>query len=267
MGVALVLGHPVAHSLSPAMHNAAFRALGLPHRYEAQDVAPDELPAAVVRLRALHELVGANVTVPHKEAIGRLLDGVTPEARAIGAVNTIVRSGSRLEGHNTDRIGFAAALVERDVAVAGRRVLVLGAGGAARAAVLALLAGGATVVVANRTAARAAQLTAALGGAPIAWPKADRHALAGIDILVNATSAGLQGEDPLPGVALPAGLTVFDLIPTARLTPLLIRSAAAGCRTVDGLLMLLHQAAASFALWTGDNAPVPAMRAALPRRV
>ncbi len=267
MGVAFVLGHPVAHSLSPAMHNAAFGALGLPHRYEARDVPPAGLPAAVTHLRALTDLVGANVTVPHKEAIGGLLDLVTPEARAIGAVNTIVRAGSRLEGHNTDRVGFAAALAEREVAVAGQRVLVLGAGGAARAAVLSLLAAGATVVVANRTMARAAQLTAVLGGTLIAWPEAGGDALAGIDILVNATSAGLQGEDPLPGVVLSSRLAVFDLIPTARLTPLLTRSSAAGCRTVDGLLMLLHQAAASFTLWTGENAPIPAMRAALPRRV
>lgn len=266
MSVAYVLGHPVAHSLSPAMHNAAFRALGMDHRYEALDVGPEALAAAVARLRA-PDVLGANVTVPHKERIIALLDAVAEEAREIGAVNTIVRAEGHLTGHNTDRAGFAAALAERGVALEGKRALVLGAGGAARAAVPALRAAGAAVHVANRTPGRAAALVAALGGEAAPWPAALPSALEGFDLLVNATSIGLRGDDPLPGTALPASLVVFDLVPTARETILLARARAAGCVTVDGLLMLLHQAAASFRLWTGENASMSAMRAALPRRV
>ncbi|MDO8562542.1 MAG: shikimate dehydrogenase, partial [Candidatus Limnocylindria bacterium] len=129
MSVAYLLGHPVAHSLSPAMHNAAFRALGMAHRYEALDVAPEALAAAVGRLRA-PDVLGANVTVPHKERIMALLDTVAGEAREIGAVNTVLRADGRLTGHNTDRAGFAAALAERGIALEGKRALVLGAGGA-----------------------------------------------------------------------------------------------------------------------------------------
>ena len=266
MSVAFVIGHPVGHSLSPAMHNAAFRVLGMAHRYEALDVAPEALAAPVARLRA-SDVLGANVTVPHKERIMALLDAVAGEAREIGAVNTVVRADRHLTGHNTDRAGFAAALAERGIALAGKRALVLGAGGAARAAVPSLRAGGAAVHVTNRTPGRAAALVAALGGEVAPWPAALPSALEGFDLLVNATSIGLRGDDPLPGTALPASLVVFDLVPTARETPLLARARAAGCVTVDGLLMLLHQAAASFRLWTGENAPMSAMRAALPRRV
>lgn len=266
MATAWLFGHPVAHSLSPAMHNAAFRALGLPHRYEALDVPPAEIAGAVERLRAAGAL-GANVTVPHKLAVMEFLDALADDAREIGAVNTIVRDGSgrsvRLVGHNTDRHGFVAALAEAGVDVAGLRALVLGAGGAARSAVPALVAGGARVTIANRTRARAVDLAAAGAIGVSGWPED----LAGWDLIVNATSLGLHDEDPLAGVALPASLVVYDLVPTARETPLVRRARGAGCRVVDGLAMLLHQAAKSFTLWTGENAPMDEMRAALPRRV
>ncbi len=261
--VVYLIGHPVGHSLSPAMQNAAFLACGLAHRYEPRDVDPADLEAAVGSLRA-DGVLGANVTVPHKERILGLLDAVAGDALRIGAVNTIVREGTELLGENTDRGGFEAALRDARVDVAGKRVLVLGAGGAARAIVIALAASGARVAVANRTPDRARRLAEAFGVGAVAWP--DESALA-VDVVVNATSAGLYGEDPLAGMALPAGTAVVDIVPTAAETPLARRAREAGNTVVDGLLMLLHQAAASFRLWTGQDAPLEAMRAALPRVV
>jgi len=261
--VVYLIGHPVSHSLSPAMQNAAFAASGLPHRYEPRDVDPADLEAAVRSLRT-DAVLGANVTVPHKERILSLLDAVAGDALRIGAVNTILREGTELLGENTDRGGFEAALRDARIDVAGKRVLVLGAGGAARAIVIALAASGARVDVANRTPDRARRLADAFGVGAVAWP--DEAALA-VDVIVNATSAGLHGEDPLAGMALPAGAAIVDIVPTAAETPLARRAREAGNTVVDGLLMLLHQAAASFHLWTGRDAPLEAMRAALPRRV
>lgn len=260
---AFLLGHPVEHSLSPAMQNAAFAAFGLAHRYESRDVEPADLEGAVRSLRA-DDVLGANVTVPHKERILSLLDAVGSDALRIGAVNTIVREGTELLGENTDRGGFEAALREARIDVAGKRVLVLGAGGAARAIVIALAASGARVSVANRTPDRARRLADAFGVGAIAWP--DEAGLA-VDVIVNATSAGLHGEDPLARMALPARAAIIDIVPTATETPLVIRAREAGNTVVDGLLMLLHQAAGSFKLWTGRDAPLDAMRASLPRMV
>ncbi len=263
-----LLGHPVAHSLSPAMHNAAFAALGLPHTYEIRDVPADRLAAAIDALRG-DEWLGANVTVPHKETALRSMDETAADARAIGAVNTIVRRAGRLVGENTDRAGFAQAIAPRP---SGRRVLVLGAGGAARA-VVAELALGNELLVASRRLAQAASVIATVLGddaraEAVAW--SDIAALQGIDVLVNATPLGLHGED----VVSAAGLTrlpsvVIDLVPTAAETPLCRRArtedAPGARRIVDGLAMLLHQAARSFTLWTGREAPLAVMAAALPR--
>lgn len=254
-----LIGDPVAHSLSPAMQNAAFAALGLPHRYGLLRVKRDELEGAVRRLRDPAAL-GANVTIPHKEHVGRYLDAVDETAERIGAVNTLYKRGGQLRGANTDAGGFADALREAGVDVRGRRVLLLGAGGAAKACVHELVAGGADLSVANRTAERAR----ALPGRAVAWPV---RSLDGYDAVVNATSLGLHGEDPLDGVDLPAGLAVVDVIGIAEETPLIRRAKASGCVAVDGLLMLLHQGVRAFRLWTGLDAPLAAMRAALPRSV
>ena len=267
MSVAYLYGHPVSHSLSPAMHNAAFAALGLPHRYEAIDVPLDGVAGAVARLRG-NGVLGANVTVPHKLAVMQHLDQVSPEARDIGAVNTIVRrdgaSPLQLHGHNTDAHGFDAAWREADVAVTDDLVLLLGAGGAARAVLAALLARGNRVEIASRSVGPAQELARGRDRVSVVpWPKGAEWRWA---LVVNATPLGLHGEDPLEGLVLPASSRLFDLIPTAAQTPLVRRARAAGMlRVVDGLLMLLHQAARSFELWTGENAPVDAMRAALPR--
>ncbi|MBI2324498.1 MAG: shikimate dehydrogenase [Chloroflexi bacterium] len=256
------------------MQNAAFAAMGLPHRYHAMQVAAGDLQFAVQQVRG-HTSLGANVTIPHKERIVRLLDGVEETAQRIGAVNTLFKRGGALRGDNTDAGGFADALAEMDVDVRGARVLLLGAGGAAKACGDQLTSGGARVVsIANRGRERADALATALvatsrAGDPralgvVAWPP---RSLEAFDVVVNATSLGLQGEDALEGVDLPRQLAVVDVVATARETPLIRRAKASGCVAVDGLLMLLHQGARAFRLWTGLDAPVAAMRAALPRQV
>ena len=266
MSVVYLLGHPVAHSLSPAMHNAAFRSLGLPHTYEPLDLTADQLPGVVARIRS-GDVLGANVTVPHKEAVLRLVDTWDGPTAEIGAANTLSRTpdGGRVLGSNTDAVGFAYAM--RDVPLDAAHVLLLGAGGAARAVMTVLFERGASVSIANRTAERARRLTRSLAHPVdreprlIEWGR--REDLRGIDVVVNATSLGLHGEDPLAGAALTADLVVVDLIPTAVPTPLARRARAAGATVVDGLPMLLQQAASSFRIWTGRDAPVEVMRMAL----
>jgi shikimate dehydrogenase len=266
-----LLGHPVAHSLSPAMHNAAFAALGLPHHYETRDVEPDRLEDFVDALRR-DDVLGANVTIPHKERVLRYMDEAGKEARRISAVNTIVRRGARLTGENTDVYGFERAISEPAPGkklFAGGTVLLLGAGGAARACAVVLLERGNDVRVASRTRARAEQLAAGIdvdGRRPTAvrWPTSSD--LAAVDGVVNATPLGLHGEDPLAGMEIHERLRVVDLVPTAALTPLVKRARAIkNGVVVDGLSMLLYQAARSFTLWTGREAPLAVMRAALPR--
>lgn len=267
-----LLGRPVAHSLSPAMHNAAFGVLGLPHRYSAREVADAELSAMFDRIRT-DDVLGANLTIPHKESALRLVDEVSDEARQIGAVNTIVRSGSRLIGENTDRFGFRRGLESAGIIeLTNAEVLVLGAGGAARACVLDLLAEN-DVIVAGRTLERAERLVAEMPAQragmirAVSWEQARQMPL--VDALVNATPLGLHGEDALEGFALEALPGVIaDLVPVAEETPLVRRAREAQhVRVMDGLLMLLHQAARSFELWTGVPAPLEVMRAALPRPV
>jgi shikimate dehydrogenase len=261
-----LLGHPVAHSLSPAMHNAAFRALGLPHRYDVLDVTADALPAVIDRIRS-GELLGANVTVPHKEAVLKLVDTWDGPSAEIGAANTLSRTpdGRRVLGSNTDAVGFAYAT--RELELDGARVLLLGAGGAARAAMAVLFERGASLTIANRTAERARSLARSLAHpvdrAPAVIEWGSRTDLRDIDVVVNATALGLHGEDPLERADLRRELVVVDLIPIATATPLVRRARAAGATVVDGLPMLLQQAASSFRIWTGQDAPAEAMRAAL----
>ncbi|HEY6959600.1 MAG TPA: shikimate dehydrogenase [Candidatus Limnocylindria bacterium] len=265
MSRVVLVGHPVKHSLSPAMQNAAFAALRLPHRYEVLDVAPAALAAAVTRFRT-EDVLGVNVTIPHKEAAVRLVDEVDDDVRHIGALNTIVRRGTRFVGANTDLYGCEMSIrgvLER------RRVLLLGAGGAARACAYALLRMGNSVHVANRTPDRAEKLAREIelwGEHPtaVSWPR--RGEPMDVDGVVNATPLGLAGDDPLEGIPLPH--VVVDIVPTAEETALVRRAREAqDVMVVDGLVMLLYQAARSFELWTGVPAPIEAMRAALPRPV
>lgn len=268
-----VLGHPVAHSLSPVMQNAAFAACGLDAEYTAIDAAPAELPAVFRRLRET-PFAGWNCTVPHKEQALELADAADPEAARIGSVNTLVNRDGRLTGYSTDGYGILAALEEAfALRPAGNAVLLFGCGGAGRAAAFALAGAGAgEVILANRTASRAEALAAEVArvhpGArltvvPAAEPAALAAALARSRVVIQATSVGLKPDDPPPFSTelLPPETAVFDMI--YRPTPLLHAAAARGCRTAGGAAMLLHQGARSFTLWTGRAAPVDVMRRTL----
>jgi shikimate dehydrogenase len=262
-----LLGWPVHHSLSPAMHNAAFRALSLDWVYLPLAVPPESLPEALSGLMALG-FRGANVTIPHKEKVLLGLNEVSPEAKELGAVNTLVAVDGQMVGHNTDVAGFLAAL--DNAGCTPHRAVVLGAGGGARAAVYALLSRGATVTVANRSPQRAQALVSSLV-APS--PRASschlenpalRDALSCADLLVNATPVGMwpnTGATPLPnGLTLHPGITVFDLIPNPLETLLLRQARQAGATVINGLDMLIHQGAVAFRLWTGQEAPLAIMR-------
>jgi shikimate dehydrogenase len=268
-GLLGLFGHPVRHSLSPRIHNAALRAQGLDFVYLAFDVEPQHLSLAVGALRALR-MRGVNLTVPHKQAVLPLLDEVDPLAARVGAVNTIVNDGGRLIGHNTDVSGFAAALrTVRHSGAADLHCLVLGAGGAARAVVAALLEGGAAVVrVHNRTPERASELCTAarIWGGAECGVIADgdlRAAAASAHLIVNATSIGLGGrvkDFPLPVDTVHSGHVVVDLVYGVEPTALVQAARDRGATAIDGREMLLMQAARAYELWTGCEAPVNAMR-------
>jgi len=273
-----LLGHPVGHSRSPAMHNAAFRELGLDWRYEALDVEPARF-AEVLESLPGQGFVGANVTIPHKERALEAADELTEVARAVGAANTLSFEEGRVRADNTDVEGFLAALREQvPGAPAGMEALVLGAGGAGRAVVYALLsAGAARLDVWNRDPKRAEALVADM--APAAGKTALQSAVtpstASIDLLVNATSLGMRHANaspepregaeffkavPLSADELDDRLTVVDLVYRHDRTPLLRAAQARGSRCVDGFDVLVHQGAASFRIWTGLQAPLGAMR-------
>jgi shikimate dehydrogenase len=271
--VAGVIGDPVAHSRSPALHNAAFAHLGIPARYELWPTSADELAARIESLRRPH-ILGANVTLPHKIAVLKLLDRLDPEVELIGAANTIIRgSDGSLTGANTDAPAFLASLrQEGGYEPTGQVAVILGASGAARAAAVALVgAGVAQLAVANRTLERARallrDLLPACEGGPslLALTLEDASlpaVLAEATLIVNATPLGWHGEDsPLPAELIPTGALVFDMV--YRPTRLLRDAAARGARPLDGAGMLVRQAALAFERWTGHNAPLDVMRAAM----
>jgi shikimate dehydrogenase len=261
--VAGIIGWPVEHSLSPAMHNAAFAALGLNWTYVAFPVHPRRVDEAIAGLAAAG-CAGLNATIPHKAAALRAASAATEAAAAIGAANTLVPDGDGgFRADNTDAEGFLRALDEQaPLGLDGADALVLGAGGAARAVVFALRSRGARVRVANRTPERAAGL-----GDPVPFERRALEAVAGrAALVVNATSLGLDGPEPpgeLPLGSLGPGQVVADVVYRPGGTPWLAAAAARGARTVDGLGMLLHQGAAAFAQWTGREPPLEAMRGAL----
>ncbi len=264
-----LLGHPVGHSRSPALHTAAIEALGLDAAYLAFDVAPEALGAAVAGLRALGAR-GANVTVPHKQAVMPFLDAIEPGAAAIGAVNTIVRDGARLVGANTDAPGLVRSLADAGFHPAGAHVLVVGAGGAARAAAVGLAeAGAAHVTVAARRLDAAEALAGSLAvPAPVRAVELGALPLGQVDLLVQATSAtmGLDADDAFARALglerLPDHATVIDLVYAPIETTVLRAARARGLRAVDGLGMLVWQAALAFERWLGVPPPIAAMRAA-----
>jgi shikimate dehydrogenase len=248
--------HPAGHTRSPAMHNAAFRALGIDAVYLAFDVPPASLGAAIRGARALGVRQLA-VSLPHKIAVMEHLDELEPTARQIGAVNTVTRQGERLVGGNTDWLGAVRAL-ERQTTLEGARAVVLGAGGSARAVVFGLLRRGASVTVLNRTPQRAEDLAAALGASG-AGPL-ERLAQTPHDVLVNTTSVGLRSEgSPVAAEWISADAVVMDAVYDPPLTRLLRDAQARGARVVGGKWMLVYQAAEQFALWTGREAPLEQM--------
>jgi shikimate dehydrogenase len=269
---ALLLAHPAGHSLSPDMHDAAFAAIGLRGRYGAVDVPPAELGTAVARLRADLSLLGANVTVPHKQAVMAHLDRLAPLAERLGAVNTIRRDGDALVGDNTDAPGFARAITALGRPLRGEVAVVLGAGGAAAAVVAALVDAGARVLVHNRSPERARALAARWSSSGVRALTDGELEAASSDAawLVNTTTVGMQGGppgSPIAAEALPRAGAVVDLVYRPRRTPLLDAARARGLPTEDGVAMLVHQGALAFEMWTGRSAPVDVMRAAVEARL
>ena len=277
-----LIGHPVSHSISPRFQQAALDALGVEATYEAWDTPPEEIAIVVERLRS-GDLLGANVTVPHKVAVMRLADRPDALAERVGAVNTVVNRNGVLEATNTDVAGILRTFEGAEVPIAGKQIALIGAGGAARAVVVAMRqAGAARVTVINRTQARAEELAPLAGDeldlrfAPLDPSDATfRSTLRNADVVVQSTSVGMrhgpgEGQSPVPAGAIGAGQVAFDLVYVPEETPFLQDAAAHGAVAIGGLDMLVHQGAASFQLWTGMAAPLEVMfqaaRAALAER-
>jgi shikimate dehydrogenase len=274
-----LIGYPVAHSLSPYMQQAAFDALGIEARYTLWETQPDKLAKRIASLR-FAEMWGANVTIPYKEHVVSLVDECDPLAARIGAVNTIINRGGRLIGYNTDAPGFTRALSEfAAFDCPGKKVVILGTGGAARAAAVRLIENGAGEVFLLgrnekhlhnllhhlRTLTAKTHGTTRVYGALLGGPEASRF-LTSADLVVNATSVGLKADDTILLIdvnILPTTALVMDMIFNPPLTPLLRAAQAHGCQVLNGLSMLLYQGALAFELWTDRPAPIEVMREAL----
>jgi shikimate dehydrogenase len=263
----------VSHSLSPRLHNAAFAALGLDYVYVPLPVRAEQVGEAVRGLAALG-FRGANVTIPHKGAVIPHLDGLSEDARLAEAVNTIVVDGGALRGHNTDVEGVRAAIAgAAGDSLEGAPALVFGAGGAGRAAALALARLGCPLTIVNRTPAAAERLsaliTAGVPGAACAWLPFSELTESLVEdqrVVVNATSLGMAGEGKVPAVLadnVTAGQVVFDAVYASTTTGFLVAAQSRGATVVDGVTMLLRQAAEAFSLWTGLPAPLEVMRNAV----
>lgn len=251
-----VLLHPAGHTRSPAMHNAAFAALGLDAVYLAFDVAPAALGSAIAGARALG-IPQLAISIPHKEAVITHIDALDGTARQIGAVNTVTRRGDSLVGSNTDWLGAVRA-IERETPLAGRNVVVLGAGGTARAVVWGVRERGARVAVLNRTPERARRLADELGVGRVG--ALDELAGLPCDVLVNTTSVGLRTDaSPIAADAIPTGAVVLDAVYDPPRTRLLRDAEARGARTVGGKWMLVYQAAEQLRLWSDREPPIDVM--------
>lgn len=268
-----VIGKPVGHSLSPAIHNAAFRALGLNFVYLAWQV--DTIGDAVKGLRALGNFRGASVTIPHKVAAMQFLDHVEPTAKRIGAINTIVADKGELSGYNTDATGALRALREGGVELKGRRIVVLGSGGAARAIAVALAADSGVenltlLGIEDSERTRLAQDVRSVGVATVEDSHLDEAALRRVlpdsHVLIHCTPVGMSPKSDstcVPASLLHSGLAVMDIVYNPRETQLLKDAKFAGCKTIPGLEMFLNQAVTQFELWTNQAAPVAVMRTVL----
>ena len=271
-----VIGDPVEHSLSPCIHNAAFKHLGLDYVYVAFRVRYEELEWAMQGVRSLG-IRGLNVTMPHKIGVIRYLDHLDPEAELLGAVNTILNDDGALVGYNTDGRGALKALLEVDGDLKAKKVLIIGAGGASRALSFTLAPRVRELTILNRTYGRAKTLAEDLKkkveGTVRACRLSDetlKEELENSDVVINATPVGMrpnEDETPIPKELLRPDLTVFDLVYNPIETRLLKEAKAVGAKTIDGLTMLVYQGAASFELWTGVEAPVEVMMDAVKREL
>ena len=267
-----IIGFPVSHSVSPALQQAAFDHHGIEARYEYWETTPEALAERMASLRD-PGVLGAQVTVPHKQEALAFVDAMTDDVRALGAVNVIANDNGTLAATNTDVTGFVRALREDAGAdLRGKRVLLLGAGGAARAIVLGLAREGiASLAIANRTAQRARDVAAVAAGMvsrieviPLA-PEALANEAADADLIVNSTTLGMTGvggPSPLAARAIPPTALVYDIVYNPPDTPLLLEAKAAGAQTLGGLAMLVYVGAEAFEQWTGLKAPVDVMMAA-----
>jgi len=275
-----VFGHPISHSLSPVMHNAAIRALNIDYIYVPFHVLPDDLPMAVSGVRGL-QIAGINVTIPHKEAIIECLDEVTDYSRQIRSVNTVINVNGHLKGDTTDGPGFVRSAEAAWGKIDGSRVLILGAGGSAKAVAFALARIGCEIVIANRTRERAVELVEGLGnvfgGSESIRDLEKTFRVAGLDeqelreeiartdLLINTTSVGMHPDVdsiPIPPDLLRSNLMVYDLVYNPGRTRLVVEAEKRGASAVTGLKMLVYQGALSFEMWTGIEAPVDVMEEA-----
>jgi len=262
-----VFGYPIEQSLSPIMHNQAFRALGLNFSYAAFAVAPDQLQQAVNGIRALG-FAGVNVTIPHKVTIIPFLDEIDQEAEEIGAVNTIVNDGGKLIGYNTDGAGYVESLLEEwKVPLSGKRVMILGAGGAAKGVAVSLAKRGVeSIFVANRSVDKAESLAKQLSQYTKSGSLSSDHLKAkdfeGIDLIINTTSVGMypyEDNIPIDPSLLHPGLMVSDLIYNPIETKLLLEAKKIGACTHGGVGMFIHQGALAQQKWTGKQPPISLM--------
>lgn len=281
-----IIGHPVAHSLSPQIHNAAFKALKISADFVKEDVLPEDLESFMRGFR--NKYAGASVTIPHKEAVMKFLDEIDPQARKIGAVNTVLNKNSRLIGYNTDCYGAMQTLrsviaslskakaKQSSQFLANKRVCILGAGGAARAVLYGCLQAGARVTILNRTVEKAQKLAEEFN---VDFGALTDFRCEDFDVIINTTSCGMHphdGESPVchferPAVARPQvsedgeprNLVVMDIIYAPLKTKLIKDAKKAGCKIITGDRMLLYQACKAFEIWTGEKAPKEAMEFAL----
>jgi shikimate dehydrogenase len=270
-----IIGHPVAHSLSPLMHNTAFEALGMDCIYEAIDAEPDDLGEVVSGLRD-RGIAGFNVTLPHKQTIMTLLDEVEPEAVVIGAINTVVWNNDKLVGLNTDLPGFVEAVSPFKSRLENARVLILGAGGAARAALYGLLRHyqPSRILILNRSLEKAEEIAAVFGNVrPETQLSSEslfvdnlQKTVNDADVIINATSVGMKpyaDASPLEDTKFKKTQLIIELIYVPSETKLIKTAQESGATTLSGLDMFLHQGAAAFQLWTGKNMPMDIVRNAV----
>lgn len=265
-----VIGHPVDGNPTGVMQEAAFADKGLEWRYVTMKVMPDELDDAIKGLRAMH-FSGINLTMPHKVAAMKYMDEIAPSAKIIGAINTVVIKDGKMYGHNTDGQGFVDSMRAQGIPLEGKKLVVLGAGGAARAiCVECALAGAAHITVINRDSSRGKDVAELVksntkcGADFIAWEGAVH--IPACDVLINATSVGLEPAGEYPEICyadIKPGMVVQDIIPHTDVTPFMKKAEECGAKVFDGLGMLVHQGAIGFKLWTGEDASLEVMHKAL----